>query len=575
MINRKSFVALNGGILEGWIPLVERVEPGRGDMRGFSFKHRYLMNGAESALTAYLSPESPRHGDRTLLPLAEKALNLLIATLDGEGLCHSTNLSSPPDTAFVTERAGALLILLRKRGEEIPRSPETASLLTDYLERTCDALLTGGVHTPNHRWVVSSALSYGYFLLGKKGYRRRAEEWLAEGIDLDGDGQFCERSTSIYSPVSVHCLLNVAEYLGREDLYAGIGRHLTMNLAHFTPGGDLLTQSSRRQDAYMPGHPGGYWLPYRIMALRERKGEFARAALFLEEKERFPRGGLTELLSGRGEGDLPEPAGSLPLPGDRYLASSGLFRSSEGDRFYALFAGADREDPFRQTSGLANHPTFLTFQEGPCLLESVRLGYMFFSTGYFRADTMEVAGGTCRLSRTLSVPYFDRLPGEWLRPDGGYDLTSTGRYWSKMAFPRRDRVNERELTTTVEVGKTGTGLELTIRSESGTPVPAALEFQFPREGELRGDWAEQGGASLFGPPLPDLPENVKILSRGRLTYSRGGKSITIGEGRCEHDWLPCHQEGDFVPLEREMRDKRIVYLTFYSPFEIKVTIEGS
>ena len=44
-------------------------------------------------------------------------------------------------------------------------------------------LITGGIHTPNHRWVVSCALTKLYELWPDQRYMDRANQWLRENID--------------------------------------------------------------------------------------------------------------------------------------------------------------------------------------------------------------------------------------------------------------------------------------------------------------------------------------------------------------------------------------------------------
>lgn len=61
-------------------------------------------------------------------------------------------------------------------------------------------MVTGGVHTPNHRWVICSALSQINALFPDIKYVNRIDEWLSEGIYINEDGHFPERSSN-YSAV--------------------------------------------------------------------------------------------------------------------------------------------------------------------------------------------------------------------------------------------------------------------------------------------------------------------------------------------------------------------------------------
>ena len=143
----------------------------------------------------------------------------------------------------------------------------------------------GGIHTPNHRWVVCAALARLHALFPDPRYVARIDEWLAEGIDIDADGQFSERSTSVYSPTCDRSLLTVARLLGRDALLDPVRRNLEMTLYYLHADGDVATEASRRQDQYRRGSPAGYHLPYRALALRDGNGRFAAAARLIEAKE--------------------------------------------------------------------------------------------------------------------------------------------------------------------------------------------------------------------------------------------------------------------------------------------------
>ncbi|MDU5950744.1 MAG: hypothetical protein E6Z15_27235, partial [Paenibacillus macerans] len=56
---------------------------------------------------------------------------------------------------------------------------KAAADIRRFLERTIPVLQTGGCHTPNHRWVIASALGFMFKLTGRAKLKERAEQWLA------------------------------------------------------------------------------------------------------------------------------------------------------------------------------------------------------------------------------------------------------------------------------------------------------------------------------------------------------------------------------------------------------------
>ena len=90
------------------------------------------------------------------------------------------NLESPPDTAFLLELiiAGAHLIV-KESAQDLSN---VSSTIKQFLLSAGDALSVGGVHTPNHRWVVSAALARLNALYPNKKYLDRIDDWLGEGV---------------------------------------------------------------------------------------------------------------------------------------------------------------------------------------------------------------------------------------------------------------------------------------------------------------------------------------------------------------------------------------------------------
>ncbi len=149
---------------------------------------------------AYCAPESSYFQSSALIPLLENAAKIFVDAQNKDGTLDAGNLASPPDTAFVVEGLATALAVLRRAND--PRLATAEHTLTKFLLAAGEALVTGGVHTPNHRWVICSGLARINSLFPTAKYVNRIDDWLGEGIYIDSDGQFEERSTGIYSRVT-------------------------------------------------------------------------------------------------------------------------------------------------------------------------------------------------------------------------------------------------------------------------------------------------------------------------------------------------------------------------------------
>ncbi|NUP17743.1 MAG: hypothetical protein HOZ81_16950 [Streptomyces sp.] len=472
--------------------------------------HRVLARRVKTLVAAYRSPDSALHGSSRAVAAAMTHLRALQAAQTLTGLfAGGDNVQSPPDSAFTVNDVCDAHVLAAGAGPELR---DVTAALAEIADAATGSLLTGGVHTPNHRWELCAALARLHRSFPDDRLLDRVEEWLAEGVDIDAEGLYSERSANYAAHVSNPSLLLLAEVLGRADLLAAVERNLATTLDLIRPDGTVETVHSRRQDQYHPFPLAPYLPHYRLLAIRTGRADFARAALLaaaggIDDPDLLAQTLLTPELCRA----LPAPAPE-PLPRDRYLTTARLAARASATAHSVLYGGSDVPEHRRIRSGLACNPTFLRLFAGDAVLDAVRLSRGFFDLGPFRAaDMQQLADNRYRLTETLTAAYYQPLPMDRRRVDGSYGLVDEGRFSAAMAFPDRPR-DEVSHTTRVEVDLRDDGADLRI-DISGPRVPWALELTFRPGGEPEG-----------AVPVGD---GRWCLTNGPMTYRAGADEIRI------------------------------------------------
>lgn len=521
-------------------------------------------------IASYCSPESAHHQSPTLIPPMERGAQTFLDALHADGTLDAGNLSSPPDTGFVVEATAAALDVARHKND--PRLAPTQEILTKFLLRVGDALVTGGIHTPNHRWVVCSALARINALFPAAKYVDRIDDWLGEGIYQDGDGMFPERSPN-YARVEVNAFTTLARLLNRPALLEPVRRHLTANLYLIQPDGELETVQSRRQDQDRPIHVANFYLQYRYMAIRDNNPTFAAVARLIASR---PGEGLIEganpvihfLEEPLLRKPLPE-GGAIPANYQHVFANSHLVRyRSSGDRSAAVFGGEDkagRDEPVGIASGIAHNPTFFNFRKGKAILDSVRMGGQFFGLGVFRAEGVKVAGNQATLSQRLEAPYYQPLPKQFRNPNGDYPLTPAkdARFWSKLDFPHRPMSNVQVLEQMVKVVEKEGAFELHIDIGGHERIAYAIELAFRPGGEFTGALRKGNGNA-----------NAQFLTEGTATYRVGDDVIEFGPGQADHEVVNFSGSSYQAHGAVFRTSGNCVYITGYTPLRKVITIRG-
>jgi hypothetical protein len=506
--------------------------------------HRYAggyMNEAEmpnpqttsgfimSASMLFSRPESRHYGSKTLLTAIEAAARAILTMQHSDGTIDylDTNFHSTPDTAFVLENVAPAYKYLTQSNVQ---GTETAlKLLKTFLTNAGEALIVGGIHTPNHRWVVSAALTRLNELFPDNRYINRIDQWLAEHIDIDPDGQFNEKSTNSYSPIVDRSLIIMARGLNKPELLEPVRRNLMMTLYYVHPNGEVVTEASNRQDKGTIGTMARYYYCYRYMALRDKNGEMAAMCRLIEKTT--PKEQLAGFLDYFLEdptlwNDLPA-SKALPTSYAKAFPHSGVVRIRRGNWDATI---------------LSSNASWLTFHKGNAILQGMRVAASFFGKGQFESEKVQQQGNTWVLTKSLEGPYYQPMTKEKIAPDGD---------WDKM--PRSDRRQSeiQKLETTVSITETKNGLQVDINMTGTVGVPVALELIF------------RAGGTLAGVDKHPKKENAFLLAGESGSYTVNSDVIRFGPGKAEHKGV---QLRGALPA----MDAPTVYLTGYTPFRHQI-----
>jgi hypothetical protein len=479
---------------------------------------------------SYSSEKSKYYRDDSLIEpmiLASKYL-LKIQHNDGTIDLLSTNFHSTPDTAFIVEPIWLSYQLMKQDKNAI----QLLDLLKQFMLKAGEAFVVGGIHTPNHRWVVSMALAMLNHTFPDERYKNRISEWLREGVDMDEDGQYEEKSTYIYTPLTNRCLMNIAMYDNRPELWEYVDKNLEMMMYYVHPNGEVETGASGRQDQFQAGFMEHYYLPYKMAATRgKRKPEFWAMVNLIEKT--VPEKLLTY---------LPYFMINPWITTDFYKSEGGTVP----DNYVREFRGSNLVRIRRgniDATILGNNPTFLTVSKGNAVLASVRLASSFFGRGQFSSKIIEKSGDSFILKWEFHWGYFQPLP-ENQKPN--YDIPFD------EDRKRRSQSERQSLQTQITVTEKDGIFELGFELDGTENVPLAIEFAFRKGGKLTGvEILDESGAYLF---------------KGDLAkYNFENDVIEFGPGLAEHEWTAIRGG-----LPKSAGD--CVYITGFTPFKHQIKI---
>lgn len=413
----------------------------------------YLLLGADEA-------------DAQRLERAILAADYLLRAQRTSGLIDlfSANYDSSPDTGFTVQQLCTIFELGRARAEQHSRWAVLLEKLETFIRRAVAGMLSGGFHTPNHRWVIVSALVQAKTLFPDLEVQATVEAYLAEGIDIDPEGAFIERSVGVYDAVNDRSLLLIAENWDCPQALTAVKRNLNFDLHLLHADGTAETGLSRRQDYGTRKVPLGLAACYLLSNGLEPNPVFVRAAQNIWEKHTSPGGDVLWLTYALLKYGDPEPV-SATLPTDfvRHYPLNGIWRVRRDLLSASFFRGVTR---------------LLTLTYGQAELSSLKISQTYFGgyTGRFVSDTMTV-DETQAVLRSEGVanprrPAYELPLGRPVPPD----------QWQAL-LKKRSLRQLPPATSTLTIREVAGGFELRYQTLAGLDrVTAQIAFDFPPGG---------------------------------------------------------------------------------------------
>lgn len=452
------------------------------------------------------------------------------------------NYDSPPDTAFAITPIGYLAFAAKKMEDA-----ELYATLVEFLIPSAKAVAKGGFHTPNHRWVICAALSLMMELEPEKcNFSEVIDSYLKEGIDINADGLFVERSLGVYDQILSKKMLILSEccissVYSKEDFLNIVDANLNTRL-DFTDFDDILdTDISGRQD-YGKKYALGNAAAFIYMSIVKQNGEYAAAA------QKAVKGMLEGTEQGFGELStclyffsrhpewLKTELSTLPIRTrvERFMNESQLYRI--------------KDDKLSATAK-CNNPAFMKMNYGSVKMPGIHLVMDYFNAVY-RADSIEQTEFGIRINMK-STHNIKSHPAYWM-PLG--EKVEIGELLNFRDVERRELNKRPEFDVWIDVYKVENGFDFHVKTENGLDgVQFSLDFVFEP-----GGCVETDGCSFEG-----CGDKTMFLKKGDAMYVKNNDFIQISGGFYAHRMItPMHSETnglfrvmltDFTPVDRVVK----------------------
>lgn len=432
---------------------------------------------------AYLNLH-PATADEALLERADRAADYLLRAQRPSGNIDllSVNYDSSPDTGFTVQQLCTIFDLAHTAVVSSRIWSSLLGKLEVFIRRATPGILNGGFHTPNHRWVMVSALVQAKALFPDMEVAGAVNAYLAEGFDIDEEGLFLERSIGVYDAVNTRSLLLIAANWPCPSALDAVARNLEFNLHMLHADGTAETGLSRRQDYGTRTVPLGIAHAYLLSHFVQPNPRFVAAAQTLWQHSQQPGEWQLWLAYPLLKYGNPEPSdAALPDNFSQFFPRNGIWRVRRDRLSASFFGGVTR---------------LLTLTYGSAELSSMKISATYFGglCGRFSADRFTVSENTASfvwtgLNRPRRPGY--ELPlGKAVAPDE----------WDAL-LPERDLRRVPPLRSLLTVHEVQEGFDLHLQTLDGLDgVAFQIAFDFAPGGLWEtGDTrlAPQAGQAIF------------------------------------------------------------------------------
>ncbi len=460
------------------------------------------------ACYVFMAEETSLKGDEELFDRICRGISFQRRWQRPSGLIDGvvSNYESPNAAAFTVQLLAPVVEVARTKAETgDERAARIAQALGEYVQTAAQAIIGRGFHTPNHRWVICSALAQAMTLFPDLPALGYIESILAETVDINEDGQFYERSTGIYNSASDRSLRFMADHLKRPELLDPVRKNLDMMVRLFHSDWTVVTDMSGRQDR------GQRIVPVKIadlffdMAQRDGNGVWATVA---------------DRLVDSAPGDLDFVWLIHPFMANPAYRHETLNREIPPDGFSTVFLASRlwrvKRGPLSATA-MGGNSTSFAVRYGEVNLRAVKIFETYYNTSKFETDTFEafengvrmVHRGDTKRQRNCDLPLGRPVPF-----DDFYAVQAERKHWALSPFD-----------ILLDIREVQRGFDLHLKTEGALD---RIAFQIECCFEGPGEWETDGQVIQVN------NGQTAILKSGYGIFHRRECGIRIGPGGIAH-----------------------------------------